>query len=1400
MLYAMGGHESLKTPPDNLKDAIDWILWFWAYGRTASAETTNYEKLAKFLEENPEFTDAKNQALGPSMSPEGVIKNLAEDRLKYFLGYDSQGTDDFSGDGIVRKDGAHKSSYHNAHWDHSDEPTYAKIFLLLSCLAYYFITFLYWACKNKWKIKKIQSTGSGSPLYYLFNAMDYVQSQLYEEKTGSAIAGSLGGEHGFPELKEAYDTGGSSSYSTFIEKLEGNGSKHALSCPLTNCKIFSYAYLQSKQIDTGITVAIDEIKKELVTLSTSSDISSTNNFSALQQKITKFLGKIQSFDPNSGSSGSGSASTRHPGSSEPGSDGPQKAGSSGTDGTSQAQSSSAGPAVGGLLGVGTLGAGAAYGLNLDSLSSAPVNPSLDCPSNLKEAIDWLLRVAGKDGQGDCDGNGDGQRAIEALTEEVKKLLLGVKASVPEPNKKAFAQINQALGTPRDGLFAKLADGLQQFIGHERNLDSAIKKLQSGLGGDQEKFNTAVKEVETQLKSVNGSDVDTILNKLKDIKSLYDKKEISELAKKASEYLKKVLEQVAKDNNVRQHGGQCGSRIENLKTHLVALVDSIGTCGPKPMDLGSNWPHGLKNKFDAVNYGAGGALKELYNAFSSGNLKSQPIARVLVYASYNATSNFIAELQKGYKSSYQSVNVDHVSNPACAKIFLSCLPLIFSNLQHLYWKCKQEKAKGGWKEMQLNGSGNEGADLKHFMDLMTYSSVRLNGTMKGERVVSSAFKNFTEFSTAANNSTTSYAGFLKKFKTTGIEAWKTSRSTASNTNFLSGLYLCSSWYFRHQHQKKAASSRPPSSIREMLYWLSGLQFAPGYRDLEKQIKSVVQPEFKVAISGSPNSDEKLTADKVREYLVTTCLYSPTVFCNIQEPGISDNAGEPWLHSLYSNSEFNFTYPSSGTALLYTLSSYVYALMFQFQFLYKQCEFDYQNGCGWWLCKFGSNVLPKDDTTVPSSFCGSVEVSIGTHYGNKCGLQPDSPSPLQAFLTDNLKGFRRDPSDPYSHLAECTVGSMCHVPMGFKPANLRGLATGGHLMMALKFFCGKPNTPLRQLCGMLSCITKSTPRTLSDVFGFTFHLTGQMFRDARAKDSDTANLITSALKSLIENIPNTMKALCFDVSSDLKEMGSRFFDLSLHCHKVTAPSTVHKRSGHYCTHHTSDKAADLASLSGCTYGNTCGKYLEPLAVSSGTTFANDFASTYLTWALYLTDDIYESLQKFLDRFNSLKCSGCKNDPQCQTHSPGVHASQCRCPSIVQCADALTVLYEYGFHFQDAIWLKGWRYANNRWNTNNANNRNCTTFASQLQAVISGNPLSNLLRSIDNFLFLFRYYFLSNLSGFWAIYIGLILYTFFFLLDTLHLRSHLKLTSSHPVPPLALLTSGKPLPITKLTYITQ
>ncbi|GIX61950.1 extracellular matrix-binding ebh [Babesia caballi] len=479
-------------------------------------------------------------------------------------------------------------------------------------------------------------------------------------------------------------------------------------------------------------------------------------------------------------------------------------------------------------------------------------------------------------------------------------------------------------------------------------------------------------------------------------------------------------------------------------------------------------------------------------------------------------------------------------------------------------------------------------------------------------------------------------------------------------------------------------------------------------------------------------------------------------------------------------------------------------------------------------------------------GCQHNSSSCNHFQKCG-QPGNLSPLQAFLTDNLKGFHvAQKSDPLSlnHLDNHPSGYMCHVPMGFDGKLCADASSGVHIVYALKPFCESSTSALRQLSEKLGCLTNRTPRTLGDLFGFMWHLNGQLFKTrpklgdlinkffaaynlgsspsitsgadryialtklwkGMAKSSSHANSIplSLSLESMAPAIPFLYQLF---MAKDTDFLPGALFDLTKHCHKWDRRGQLRHES------HSSGKSCpnpnDLWSLyqgltatarqnkdiyEDCRKGN-CGGYLYPLTHTFGSTFAPKHASTYLSWFLYLADDLETGLKEILERFKGLECTNCD---KC---SSGTHGSDsCKCPSLVECADVLPVLYDYGFSFNNAYLLKGWKNSGGKLQADTPNNRTCGKFSNQLSAVLASTqetPLLRLLHSIDDFLYLFRFYFWYNLSAIWMLYLCIILYPLFFMLDTLHIRSHLCFSSAHILPPIGLLTAGKAQALMKLTY---
>ncbi|GIX61998.1 variant erythrocyte surface antigen-1 family protein [Babesia caballi] len=772
-------------------------------------------------------------------------------------------------------------------------------------------------------------------------------------------------------------------------------------------------------------------------------------------------------------------------------------------------------------------------------------------------------------------------------------------------------------------------------------------------------------------------------------------------------------------------------------------------------------------------------------------------------------------------------------PNAAKIFLGCVPLCFYGLSYLYWRCSD---KGGWRALKLND--RYGSALKHFMASQGFDTKQLKGDSTNGQNVTEALQSFQELQGAAAGMDFLIKFFGKLHSNFNGKLKEVSPPIAGELKKhpLSCLHLLASAYFQHQRSTDPSQSRhPPSTIREMLHWLSALTVTPQFIDLLDNFSGVIGTDFKIAVSGSHEQNEKLSPDELAGHLITSCLSSSWTLGTIQGPGDFNN---PLLHEIYSSSEFS--YPSSPSVLLSKLADYAYALQFQLHFLYQQCSNTYTKACGWNQCTYGKGINSDPQRRIVQSHicvtgCTKSEHGTGDHSQRPCehaGCGKGTPSPLQAFLTDKLTGFSRGhPSSHSGHLAECS-GYFCHVPMGFNPNDLRaasgGNTQGSHISATLKAFCGGFNTPLRQLSEKLGCLTKRTPRTLGDLFGFTWHLNGQLFKNNRPtlesliSKFNTAFGINSNLSgtfttdpyavitkiwnaiSQIRSKPQGQSSTATGLSLSLEAMAPTIpflYQLFMAKDPNTLPGALFDLKG--MAEHSGHSIANLTSLysSGCKeQDKTCGPYLYPITHSDGATYAPTHASTYLSWVLYLSDDLQSWFQDMLDEFKNIDCkaAGCVRCDN-SNHKVGQHgtSADCSCPSVVQCGGTLPLLYRHGFRYYSPILLMGGSSGSDN------SKRTCQQFHDQLSNVLAeGAPLTKLLESIDDFLYLFRFYFLYNQSAFWTIYICIILYTFFFLLDTLRVRSHLHFPSSNSIPPVSLLGTGKATALkkfTKLTYFT-
>ncbi|GIX62714.1 variant erythrocyte surface antigen-1 family protein [Babesia caballi] len=276
------------------------------------------------------------------------------------------------------------------------------------------------------------------------------------------------------------------------------------------------------------------------------------------------------------------------------------------------------------------------------MSAPSTSKSLtDCPSNLKEAIDWILRVTGKDGGTDNGGT-------DALTEQVKNLLSEVAGADPKLGAE-IERVTQALGN--GGLIGKLAEGLQQFIGYSNGtikyansgiglyndplerlrtgvlvfVYGMITKLKEGKYLDSGQAETAIatikqgkanfnKAVEKELKlTANGnSNFQNVLNAVKKVTDFKGKSTYSQLAETFKTYLGNVLKAVVEDSNVSSAKITSANDVKNLVTELKNkfenVVGAIKSQNPnQPIDFGKTE---LKQHIDKIYNGSDGTFKKL----------------------------------------------------------------------------------------------------------------------------------------------------------------------------------------------------------------------------------------------------------------------------------------------------------------------------------------------------------------------------------------------------------------------------------------------------------------------------------------------------------------------------------------------------------------------------------------------------------------------------------------------------------------------------------------------------------------------------------------------------------------------------------------------------------------------
>ncbi|GBE62131.1 ribosome binding protein [Babesia ovata] len=411
--------------------------------------------------------------------------------------------------------------------------------------------------------------------------------------------------------------------------------------------------------------------------------------------------------------------------------------------------------------------------------------------------------------------------------------------------------------------------------------------------------------------------------------------------------------------------------------------------------------------------------------------------------------------------------------------------------------------------------------------------------------------------------------------------------------------------------------PPNTVREMLFWLVGLNESGYIGTIEKHVHSILKdtnkdlshPHDALEVTRDPYN---LDAARVANTLTEACLYSANVLHRIKHKDISTAVSMPDFTSEYSK----LHYSSNPACLLCQLRDYVYACCHQLTFLKVQCSRDQLNG-GWQDCKYGCDVSsPK--------------------------------SPLQAFLTDDpdsiFKTHLFDPRD---------ICRKSRVNMGFRNEDLpEDNLQGKHISTVLSPTCGGED-PLLTLASYLNCITRRTPRTTGELVSF-FHNFGNSLHLPSAKLSP----LGSALSQPHPHCPD-WDSLAADDLQVIKY--------------VRGSAPLNANSNH---NHDKDHPQTLSTLLGCGIDNAnCPQHMKPITYRAYALYSSSFAHHYFSWTVYLPDRLWKSLLKLHYDLEKLQCHDSKSKPlhQCDKALPllyshgltppeGMPSSQLKCSDVI------------------------------------------------------------------------------------------------------------------------------------------
>ncbi|GBE63027.1 hypothetical protein, conserved [Babesia ovata] len=966
------------------------------------------------------------------------------------------------------------------------------------------------------------------------------------------------------------------------------------------------------------------------------------------------------------------------------------------------------------------------------------------------------------------------RARRNYVTSVKGLLKSFAAKVTQELEPLPAQIDEDLRIGFKGFMKTLEDGTTEA---KKNTGAQPQQLQASGSASAADQPSTLEEFKTVISGLCSSGKP----KTDDLKTLADA--FKKFWCPVAVFVNKEIIGVKRDDKEKKDF--VGTHVKEYSRQLIKVYDSFNELLAY-LNHNNRYDHELHGLLDNVNKliavlkpdGFAKITTPILDALKAGMdkfTKELGHAYVNAYSGQKRTDDWVKEETKMVDDQPQKITVLSTEGRNCAKVCLTIMERVSYDFSKLRKACKN----GGGCENHKIILGNEFGRFfkKHGFEVSKDDKTQ-DGELKRDKTGKKMY------------------GLL--VSNTGENHVYKEEAAEKDTGPMRALHKHLRDYYRVCQLRHIPNARAPSTVNQMLNWLGGLRYNPMLAKLEGQFKELFDKpdgkeekdykdidakEHKLPATApfSRDTTTTITAKQLHETLDTVCFLSEKMLIAFLGHG---HEGGRYACEFNTNSD-NLLYPNGASVCLDMLTDILNRVFYQLRFLFSQCN-NYTSSSGWRDCWYGRGVGGSEwncnALQCPNQQDDQIDNQTHKQTCNqhpKCGLK----SPLQSFLEDGLQGFLPHTFTSPGCKLTCTVsnhfGKPCLTPMGFADIGVAASHTkdGEYLRKALEGFC-RPGSDLHKLCSQLNCLTRRTPQTLGDMFGFYYNFLGNF-----------------------KNKPH--KEIAFDKAVKEANFGQVYKDL-----KVTS---IQNSSTH--TSHSTDKkniahlTGDLFSLVECKGENNspahpCGPYLGSITNDVCDIFSEKHADNYLSWIVYITERFYDLLKQLYEDCSS-KCGG--DNPKCRTakcaddctaknlpmSELGKHHSTCS--SIVKCPDTLPNLYKYGFTFGSPSSLCGEK--------SEATKRTCHDFCNTLQIVVKEKNLLHKLAHdiIPQFLFDIRAKFIWTLVALWSLSLLYLLHITVVRLDVLRIRSHLRSPSSHRIAAQSLLAAARVKALASVKYFS-